>query len=384
MTFREKFSSFWHNPRNLFLVSLLLTLTIVLMEFLHEGMENHIVYRDATINFFNGVSSYTPEFAESHHRYFLYLPVFHFLYAPFAFLPLAIGGLLWNLFCYCLFFVCIMNLPRLDEQKRSSVFLLMLPFLGQSLFCFQFNTIVCCIFLLAYILLERGNYFWAVLLIALSASIKVYGVIQLALLLCYPKFWRNLGYSVLCIIGLMLIPAIKTGFSGLIPWYMNWADCLMNHSDATGPYFSLIWAWPLHDFAMSNLRLFQIAVLAILAVLFFVCHKRWQEPDFRIGALATLVIYIIIMSEATEYCTYIIPASVIMLWYISRDKANTTFDKILLWAFFILFGLVPIDLFCPSVAARFIHTKLWLGVWMFVVLWGRIIYTTVKPTFSND
>ena len=392
MTFKQRFIEFWSNPRNIFWVGLVLTVGIVMMEFLHNGMENHIDYSDATRNFFNGVSSYTKEYVDAHGRYFIYTPVFCFLYAPFAFLPKLIGGLLWDIGCYCLFFFGIMKLPMQYEGKRAAMILYLLAFLGQSLFEFQYNTIVCAIFLLVYILLERGHNFWAVLLIMFSATTKVYGAVELALLFCYPRFWRNLGYAVACGIGFILLPATVLGFEGLTQWYVDWWAILDDHQNCTGPYFSLIWAEPTRFIVRPNERWFQIGILAVLAVLFLLCHKSWRDTDFKVGVLATLMCYIVIMSEAAEFCTYIIPASGIALWYFNRNtrtddacvvSTGSRIDRILFWAFFILFGLMPIDIFCPTPLCMFVHTKLWIGVWLFAVLWVRVIYTTVAPCLKS-
>ena len=59
-------------------------------------------------------------------------------------------------------------------------------------------------------------------------------------------------------------------------------------------------------------------------------------------------------------------------------------DKVLFWSIFVLFGVMPIDLFCPSFICRFVHLHLWIGVYVFAIAWIRILYTTLKNTNLHE
>ena len=74
-------------------------------------------------------------------------------------------------------------------------------------------------FLFAYSLLERDKGFWAVLLIMISGFTKVYGIFQLGLLLCYPHFWRHVGYAVGIGVVLLAAPAVNMPFEELPAYY---------------------------------------------------------------------------------------------------------------------------------------------------------------------
>ena len=87
--------------------------------------------------------------------------------------------------------------------------------------------------------------------------------------------------------------------------------------------------------------------------------------------------YIVIMSEAAEFTTYTIAAAGYALWYFS-EEARPLVDKILFWCIFVLFGVMPIDILCPTPVCLFCHKTLWLGVWIFTIAWVRMIYLTCK------
>lgn len=378
---KERFVAFMTNPHTVFWLGFVIAAVATSLELFRGRAENYVDYRDATLNFWNGISSYTPEFVAAHGRYFIYSPVFNILFAPFAFLPFYVGGYLWNLLGYTVFFFAVRTLPETLSRRSVPMLLFLLLFVEQSVFCFQYNLLVTCIFILAWSLLERDRAFWAVLLIMLSVTTKIYGAVELVLLLCYPRFWKNMGYAVLCGVGLLLLPAVQCGLDGLLPLYQDWFAMLTDHHEMTGPYYSLIFAWPVTAFTLPYMRWFQGAVLLVLGVLFFLCRRHWGDFRFKTGVLATVMMYIVVMSEAAEFTTYTIAVTGYALWYFLRDR-HSVFDRVLFWAVFVLFGILPIDVFCPSSVCLFVHTKLWLGVWVFTVAWGRVIYDTVRPALG--
>ena len=214
---------FFYSRRNLYMIGFLLAFIVTLLEFIRGRHQNFMVFSDATQFFWQGISPYTTEFVEAHGRYFLYSPVFTVLFAPFAYLPAWLGPFAWNLFNYSLFFMAIFTLPQqFTQQQKCRMFLFLLLILGQSLLSFQYNITVAYLFLFAYTLLEKDRGFLAVLLIMISGCTKVYGIFELALLLCYPHVWRNFGYAVTMGIVLLALPLIKIAPADLLPYYEEW------------------------------------------------------------------------------------------------------------------------------------------------------------------
>ena len=63
----------------------------------------------------------------------------------------------------------------------------------------------------------------------ISGCTKVYGIFELALLLCYPHVWRNFGYAVTMGIVLLALPLIKIATADLLPYYEEWCHSLAVH-----------------------------------------------------------------------------------------------------------------------------------------------------------
>ena len=373
----KKFPEFFTVSRNIYWLGFAIAVAASLIELLRGGEENYCVFRDATQQFWQGINAYTPEFVDVHHRYFIYSPIFCVLFAPFAFLPFYIGGLAWNLFGYTVFYFAVKNLPGTLSEKAPYMMLYLLLTVAQSLFCFQYNLLVAAIFLWAFVLLERDKAFWAVLLIMLSATTKIYGAVELALLLCYPRFWRNIGGVALTGLFFVLLPALHGGIEGLLTGYQNWLTQLTDHHQSTGVYYSILFVPGIKAIALPYMRIFQASVLGVLAVLFFLCRNRWSKYSFRVGALAVLMGYIVLFSEAAEYTTDTIAMTGYALWFFHQDNRPVV-DKVLFWALFVLWCVMPIDLFCPSKLCNYLHSTLWIGVLTYTVAWLRMIYFTCK------
>ena len=384
----KKFFAFFTVSRNVYWLGFVIAVAASLIELLRGGAENYCVFRDATLQFWQGINPYTQEFVDVHHRYFIYSPIFCVLFAPFAFMPFYLGGLVWNLFGYTVFYFGVKNLPGVLSAKAPLIMLYLLLTAAQSLFCFQFNLLVAAIFVWALVLLERDQAFWAILLIMISATTKIYGAVELALLLFYPRFWRNVGYVLLTGIGLLLLPALHGGVEGLLSGYQNWLAQLVSHQ-STGIYYSFLFLPGIRSFALPYMRLFQASVLLLMAIPFLLPilppfkGKVEVGLPFRVGLLAALMGYIVLFSEAAEYTTYTITMTGYALWYFLEDKRPLV-DRILFWALFVLWCVMPIDLFCPSKLCNYIHSTLWIGVLAYTVAWVRMIYFTCTRSLRGS
>ena len=63
--------SFFYNKRNLYILGFLLAFVVTFMEVSRGRHLNFLAFADSTIDFWRGVSPYTPEFVSSHMRFFL-------------------------------------------------------------------------------------------------------------------------------------------------------------------------------------------------------------------------------------------------------------------------------------------------------------------------
>ncbi len=358
------------NPKvSVFLLGLVVAFVATLLETLRQRYMNYLVYTDSTLDFWNGINPYTQHFVDEHGRYFLYTPVFSVLFAPIAFLPKWLGPFVWNLTNYTLFSLSVFTLPKQYDAYKLKIFLFLLLILEQSIFPFQFNIVVAYCFLFAFTLLERGKAFWAVLLIMISATTKVYGIVELLLLFCYQKPFRNLCYATLLGMLLLILPVLKTGFDGLLPCYENWWNMLSQHQ-SNAFYVSLLYAYPLR-YVLDYYRIVQLITFGVVVMLFFLQYRRWSDFKFRATILGVLMGWIIVFGDSSETHTYLIALAGYMLWY-WLQATHTLFDKVLFWALFVFFGIIPVDVFVPTSVHQFLNNTLYIDVYLYALVWCKM------------
>ncbi len=368
---------FFSSPRCVFSLGMIIVLLATSLEVFRGRNTNYFDYQDATRMFWEGLNPYCMEYAQAHSIYFLYSPVFCVIFAPIFFLPWWLGPFIWNIGNYCLFTFAINKLPEQLDKYKHWIFLFMLSVVLQTIFCYQHNIIVCYIYLFAFILLERGKGFWAVLLIMISATTKVYGAAELAILLCYPKMWRNIGYAILCGTFLLLLPAINTSFDNVFVLYQEMFNMIASHH-SDSDFIGILFARGLKPFLLPNYRIVQITVLVCLAIAFFFRHNRWKDLNFRIQALAVLTGYMILFSDCPETHTYVItlPFYAMAFWL---QQHRTWLDWTLFWSLVINFCILPTDILCPAWLHEYIHQTLWLDVYTYFFCWLRIIWQAIGP-----
>lgn len=366
---------FFSNSTCVFVLGLVVALLATWIEVMRGRNTNYFDYQDSTRMFWEGLSPYNLEYAQAHNIYFLYSPVFSVVFAPIFMLPWWLGPFVWNICNYSLFALAIKMLPQQLEKYKHWIFLFLLSVVLQTVFCYQHNIIVAYIYIFAFILLERGKGFWAVALIMLSATTKVYGAAELAILLCYPKMWRNFGYAILWGAFFLLLPAVNTNFDNVFVLYQQMFDMIASHHSDTD-FVGILFARGLKPLLLPNYRLVQVVVFALLAVAFFARYKRWGLLSFRVQALGVLTGFMIMFSDCPETHTYIIALPFYAMAFWLREQ-RTWIDWTLFWLLVVNFCILPTDVLCPAWIHRYVHETFWLDVYTYFFCWLRMIWWAV-------
>jgi hypothetical protein len=382
---KKKLVGFFMHPRNLYIMGMVLTFGLSFSEVIRHRHKNFMIFSEATKLFWKGIAPYGDTWATltTNLDKFVYGPVFNVLFTPFAFLPQWLGPFMWNFMNFSLYFLAIFTLPdKFSKELKCKIFLFTLLILSTSLHSFQTNIMVAYIFLFAYSLLERDKPFWAILLILLSGFIKVYGIFQLGLLLCYPKFWRNAGYVMLGVVFFFLLPMINTQIGNWTDYYSSWFDMMISHKEGRLlPWHTFYYMQPWGNIIFASIYI-QISTLLALTVLFVMNHKRFFTDAFKLQALGILMGWIVLFSNAADTHTYLIAMLGFALWYWSRSE-RSTIDKVFFYALLVVVMVVPVDLLCPPTVMRFLFGTLSLHLWLVLINWLRMCYLTFVKDYIN-
>jgi len=354
-----------------------------LIEVMRGREYNFMIFSEATRLFWMGITPYGDNWLELVKDLDLYLygPVFNVFFAPFAFMPKWLGPFVWNLMNFSLYFLAIFTLPdKFSKEVKCKIFLFTFLILGPALLSFQANIMVAYIFLFAYSLFERNKPAWAILLILFSGFVKIYGLFQLGLLLCYPKLWRNMGYVLLGLLFFFVLPMINLKIGNWIDYYGGWFDMITSHKD-NRTWQTVFYMKPWGNIAAASLYI-QLGTLLTLIGLFIANYRHFFIDSFRLQVLGILMGWIVLFSNAADTHTHLITMLGFALWYWSRSERRWL-DKILFYALFVVVIIVPVDLLCPPFIMRFLFNELSLHLWLMLINWLRMCYLTFVKDFFN-
>ncbi len=366
--------------RSVYIIGFVIAFFITLKEVANLTHNNFQIFSYGSLDFWAGINPYSDwnhlSLLGKPLDLFLYGPVFSILFTPFTLLPGWLGAFCWNTFTYTLFFFSIFTLPdQFNFFRKKFIFFFSALTLFCTLLSVQFNPIIASLFLFSFTLLEKKKGFWAVLLILLSGTTKVYGIFQLAMLLFYPGFRKNVLYAVIIGFALLLLPLVQIPADELVPYYQSWIVTVTGHSDASRFYSIYRPVCIYFKSVEPYMGFISIGVFLMILSFTIVKLKTFKESFlYRSKFLGILMSWVILFGLSSEKHTYVIAMAGYAIWYLSSTP--TRLDKVLLWANFVLLGILPVDIICPRVISGFILAKLHLGVIVFAITWGIMVYKT--------
>ena len=384
--FLLKINQLTDTKKKIYFIGFFFAFLVTFKELINLSYSNFQIYSCGSLDFWSGINPYISwnhlSLLGKPLDFFLYSPLFSILFTPFALLPGWLGIFCWNIFTYTLFYFSVFTLPdQFSYVKKKFILFYTVLLLLYTLLSVQFNPVVAALFLFSFTLLEKKKGFWAVLLILLSGFTKVYGIFQIGMLLFYPKFWKNILYAFLIGVAFLLLPLVKIPGSELITYYQSWIKILMNHSSPMR--FDVIYR-PVYVFWNSIEPIMGIISLGVLSTLFSMALfklKLFKESFLhRVQFLGILMIWAILFGTSSEKHTYFIAMVGYALW--SLCSPTTKIDKMLLWINFVLLEVIPIDIFCPKPVIIFLLNTINLGIIVFAITWGLMVYKTFTSNLN--
>ncbi len=361
--------------KNILLLGLLVVLGATFQRLLKEGYNNFDIFANATRDFFDGIMPYTQSWRESHSvDFYLYPPQFNVLFAPFAFAPMSVGPYLWNVFNFLMLAWAIWLLPHITTNQKRNILFFLLPIITISVLSMQYNMVVCYIFLFSYSLLERGKGHWAMLLIMLSVFTKIYGGVELLLVLFYPKFWRNVLWGTLWAGVMVALPLVELTLNEYATYLGAWAEELPKHQGSRRfeTIFDMRLLWDARPWYQIYV---QAGVFFAIVALTFARYRWWGDKTFRVGTLASVMGFAILFSNASEKHTYLIALAGWIYWW-SLKSPKIRLDYVLYWMIFAVLCIVPIDIVVPKEAMQILLERWDLNQWVFLCGWIYLLYNT--------
>ena len=380
---REFFSKpFFSDYRTLFGLWMLLPIAMWLAKMTRAN--NYDIYRGSFWNAVRGWNLYMPnpaEYADSHH----YGPLFSLLFAPFAIGPKWIGLLLWGI-ALTLFLYWAIRKSQFTKYQQVFILWFCAHEMLTALFMQQFNIAIAATILLAYYLIEKEKDFWAAFFIMLGTFVKAYSIVGLAFLFFSKHKGKLIGGLLFWAVIMFVAPMpFFHGWDYIVSQYHEWYLSLVEKNSlnagsimqnisllgmvhrVTGLQFSNLWL------IIPGMVLFALPYLRI---------DQYKNVAFRQTLLASVMMFIILVSTGRESSGYITPFIGIVIWYTAVPWQRNGWDIFLLVFAFILSSMSPSDLFPAYLRKEFVQPYA-LKALPVTIIWLKLCYEMLTKNYGN-
>lgn len=309
-------------------------------------------------------------YPDEHWDLFKYTPSFAVFFGLFAYLPDAVGLMAWNVLNAAVLLIGVLKLPGITHGKKQIAAYIVLIEMMTSLQNEQSNALIAGCLLLAFCALENKRRFLGILLILATAFIKLFGIVALLILLCYPNKLRSFIYTLLATILLLIPPLLFIDINQYALLFESYLHMLgMDHAASVGFSF-MAWldTWFGIEVHKNGFVLVGAALMVLIPLFKMYCFK---DQLFRMKLMAAILIWVVIFNHKAESPTFVIAMSGIALWYISGIKSR--WDHLLLILAIIMTSLTPTDIFPRSTRLHYFIPYV-VKVVPCVLIWIKIMF----------
>lgn len=304
-----------------------------------EHYGNYLIFKNSFLHLIRSQDLYVL-YPELKIDLFKYSPTFALLFFPFAYLPDALGMVLWNLLSVALFLFSMKGIV-MDEKKKVYVLYFILIEVITSLQNFQSNLLTGALMVMTFVLLEKKNFWLAGVCVALGLYIKLFGALAVLLWFLYTEkrifFISSLIFGIIFLISPLLIVSPSELYNMYGAW-MNLiakdAPHFLNHS-----IISVIKNWFNLNVNKTAVQLIGVGALVFPLIKF----KQFSDKRFRLFFLCSILIWSVIFNHKAESATYIIAIIGCGLWFFNSKESA---DKMVLMGLLFVFScLSSTDIF---------------------------------------
>jgi hypothetical protein len=365
-----------------------LALIAVVAEILHDSINNYIIFKYV----FWHVADQKHLYVEYPAEYFdvnHYGPLFSLLIAPFAVLPNWLGCTLWGLANAAFLYYAISHL-KISHRNKLIIIAITAIEMMTSIHNVQFNPMVGAWLIMAYVLVEDENDFWATLFIAAGFLIKLYGIAGLLFFVFSKHKIRFILSFAFWMVVLFCLPMLYSSPTYIVDTYREWIERLVEKNKINEEGFARAGHQDISVLGMvrritaspnySNLLI--LAPAAVFILLPFLRFKQYAAKQFRLSYLAIVVITVVIFSSSAESATYSIALPGACVWYILHRTNYPTWSTIVLVLLFMLTILSATDLVPTYLKDHFIRAYSLKALPCFIIWLWLIVDVATKNFLS--
>ncbi len=321
-------------------------------------------------------------YPQEHGDFFHYGPAFSLVIAPFAIFPNVIGGLLWGLFNILILFYAL-NKLRLKQEIKVLLMLLSTIELANSIWANQYNPCISALIILSFAMVENEKDFYAPFWILLGTFTKVYGVVGMVFFLFSKNRMNFILGCIVWSIVFFVLPMALSSPAYIIQTYGDWYyDLIAKNSQLIVSISSDLTIMGLvrkvsGHLEIPNFWFFALGMPLLLLPLLRV--KQFASQQFRTFVLASLLMFIVLFSTASEHPTYIICIVGLFLWLVMQKEIFSARNIVLILFVLMLTGLAPTYVFSKQLAVFVLYYA--LKALPCIIVWFLLMYDLYTKDF---
>lgn len=357
-----------------YILALLLATVIAIQVLITKGYNNFAIFSSSFPHLLNHQNLYN-EYPNEYNDLFLYNPTASLFFAPFHYIPLLPGLIIWLSINVVAFIFALSKLP-VAKNIKVSIFLICLPDVINSLQHQQVNTISIAFILLTFIYLKDGQPYLAGLITAFCLFIKIYPAACGLFFFFFDNKLKFISSVVFWSLVIGAFPLLFISLPDLLNQYHNWFVSLQNDRTVNElrtciSLISIGYTWfspPI------NAVLIQVVGLFIL-LLPLTQFKQYQNVKWQMNYVAAVCVFLIIFNHTAESATYIIAVTGIALWYYNNPPSLV--NNLLLILVIVFTILAPTDIYPSYIKDQYLHRYSIRAV-PCTIVWIKIIYDLFK------
>jgi hypothetical protein len=253
---------------------------------------------------------------------FKYSPTFALFMAPFAALPYSLGAILWGVLNGVAIFAGIWAIPRVSDRSKAFILWFILLRVFGNFQNAQSDALMAGLMVGAWAAQERQKPLLSSFCLVLSVFVKIFG--GLALLPClmvghWRKQWPKLfAYLAMWSVLFAGAPLAVVSPGQLLFLYRSWYGRLqVDAANAVGiDVAEILRQWfHLH---VSDLYVDAVGA-AVLLLVFLLRTDAYKEFRFRILAISSVSIWVVIFNHMAQSTSMVIAVTGIAIWYFLEE-----------------------------------------------------------------
>ncbi len=368
----------FRNERFILGLWILLSLGMGILKSNTGSFNNYLIFKQVfwhTIEQVNLYAAYPDQYFDTNH----YGPIFSLVIAPFAVLPDKLGIPLWTMIIALTMYYAIRNLPMAWGGKVAILYICLQEIVTAAS-NLQTNTLIAALIIGAFITIHNGKDFYAGLFIALGLFIKLYGVVGLAFFFLSRRKSHLILSCVFWSIVMFILPMVISSPGFIIQSYQGWFDSLVGKNiENVGSLMQDISVMGMFRRISGNRDLsnwFFLIPGMILFGLQYLKTDMYHDLRYRLGLLASTLLFVVLFSSGSESSTYIIAMAGVGIWFILQNRPYSGYAIFLLVFALILTSLSPSDLF-PAYLRKNYVVPYSLKALPGLLVWLTLIYQIV-------